>query len=207
MATMRLVRMVCAKALHQDGATRVLVELCLTVIKKQRSSSDFAEHLLESFTQRFIRHEELLPRFVRKGGEVAYGGKEPCYRWTLFVAFLAELLVGSAGCGSARLHACPLAVLLCECCEIMLRCPAPQDALDKMKVLPSALVVAGAAAEFVAAEAVKDLVASIGRASVGLVFPTEAQEVILELIHQHGGPKRPGINTTYIHQGRMHGKR
>ncbi|XP_077540110.1 uncharacterized protein LOC144152638 [Haemaphysalis longicornis] len=204
---MCLVRMICAKALHVDGATKVLANLCLTIVTRQRSGA-FAQLLVEACNQWFIRRDELLPRRVQGTGVAPKepDTKGPCYKWTLFIAFLSELLAGIAGAGSLA-NAVFLAVLLCECCEITLRCPA-RNALEEIKCLQSALTVAGAAAESAAAQHVKNLVAVMQRASKDPKFPPEAQKILLELTRSKTSPaKSKAKNTTSTRQGRMRGKR
>lgn len=203
-----LVRMVCAKALHEDGAAKTLAHFCLAVITKQQSGA-FAKLLLESCREWFVRHDELLPRAVQGTGGASRVAAQsgPQYKWTSLITFLSELLAGLAGAGSRSTPAdCSfLAVLLCECCEISLRCPA-RNCLDEIKCLRAALAVAGTAAESAAAEHVKNLLALMQRASKDAKFPPEAQKIILEVISSLNSPRKYKAtrNTTYR---RMRGKR
>ncbi|KAH9381438.1 MIF4G domain-containing protein-like [Haemaphysalis longicornis] len=184
METQCLVRVLCAKVAQGTGIGKFIADFCVRVISKQRGRA-FADLLLTSIHQWFARRAELLPRAGDRPEEKA--GEEPRYKWTAFVDFLAELLAAMTAAARSAADHKPLwlvssvAVLLCDCCYIMLRCPA-LGVLDEMKCLQSSLAVAGKAAESVAAQQFGDLIVLIGLASKNPELPPEAQKILLELV-------------------------
>lgn len=183
-----LVRVLCAKVARDTGIGKFIADFCVSVMSKQRGRA-FAGLMMTSIHQWFAWRAELLPRRIRHFPE-GKADEEPRYKWTAFVDFLAQLLAAMTGAGWGTAYhkslwlVSSVAVLLCDCCDIMLRLPA-LDVLDEVKCLHSSLVIAGKAAQSAAAQQVEDLMVLMRRASNNPEFPPEAQQVLLELVKLH----------------------
>ncbi|KAH9362967.1 hypothetical protein HPB48_014251 [Haemaphysalis longicornis] len=183
-----LVRVLCGKVVRETGTSSFIADFCISAMSKERGRA-FADLLITYIHQWFNKRSELLPRRVQREDHIqgSDGEAAPLYKWTAFVDFLADLLVAMAGAGWCSLghkslwRVTVVAVVLCDCWDIMLRNPA-YDVLEEVKCLRSSLVVAGKTAYSVAAERVEDLVAMMRGASKSRKFPPEAQKVLIELL-------------------------
>lgn len=209
-----LVRAICRKAAEDTKNAWPAANLCLSIIAKEPQPM-FIDCLLSSCEDWFENRAERLPRTTRKGsvwwkrqqqlesaGAVAAG---PSWKWTAYVAFVAELLVAATGArvrtssagtppfSTTRERAYCLAMLLCDCCQEMLRWPA-QDMQEEMACLRVALTFAGRVAELMAPDRMSILFLWLRAACYDHQFPPDVRNITRELANLRClGWKKPRV--------------
>lgn len=213
-----LVRAICQKAAEDSENAWPAANLCLSIIAKQPKPK-FIDCLLRSCKEWFEQRAERLPRTTRKGsvwwkrqqqregaGAVAAG---PSWKWTAYVAFVAELLVAVTGAkvrtpvgtrrfSTTRDRAYCLAMLLCECCQETLRWPAQdmQDMQEEMECLRAALTSAGRVADQVASDRMEIMFHWLRAACFDHQFTPDARDVAREIANLRClGWKKPEVSS------------
>ncbi|XP_077548503.1 uncharacterized protein LOC144161776 [Haemaphysalis longicornis] len=197
-----LVRAICQKAAEDSENAWPAANLCLSIIAKQPKPK-FIDCLLRSCEEWFEHRAERLPRSTRKGsvwwkrqqregaGAVAAG---PSWKWTAYVAFVAELLVAVTGTrvrtpvgtrrfSTTRERAYCLAMLLCDCCQETLRFPAQdvQDMQEEVDCLRAALTLAGGVADLVAPDRMDIMFHWLRASCFDHQFSPDARDVTREI--------------------------
>lgn len=176
---MELVRAVCQRATEGIQNAEPSAQLCLSIIAKERGET-FLESLLSACREWFNERDQLL-RPLDATMAVPR-------RWTAYVCFLAELLLGlrgrtSGGRGTASRTLC-LVMLLCDCCHIILRPPSLGNPAE-MECLRSVLTIAGRAVERDAPQRMASLVGRLREAFVQPGLSAQARKTLLELLELH----------------------
>lgn len=185
---MELVRAVCQRATEGIQFAEPAAQLCLSIIAKERGET-FLESLLSACREWFNERDQLL-RPLDASTAVPR-------RWTAYVCFLAELLLGlrgrsgggsTAGRGATAAPTASrtlcLVMLLCDCCHIILRPPSLGNAAE-MECLRSVLTIAGKAVERDAPQRMATLVGRLREAFVQPGLSAQARKTLLELIELH----------------------
>lgn len=192
---MELVRTICQRATEGIQNAEPMAQLCLSIIAKERGET-FLESLLSACREWFNERDQLL-RPLEASSAVPR-------RWTAYVCFLAELLLGlrgrsasasaapaTAGRTAAGSGAAPtasrtlcLVMLLCDCCHIILRPPSLGNP-GEMECLRSVLTIAGRAVERDAPQRMAALVGQLRHAFVQPGLSAQARKTLLELIELH----------------------
>lgn len=185
---MELVRAICQRATEGIQNAEPSAQLCLSIIAKERGET-FLESLLSACREWFNERDQLL-RPLDATTTVPR-------RWTAYVCFLAELLLGlrgrsgSCASGSAGGRGAPtasrtlcLVMLLCDCCHIILRPPSLGNPAE-MECLRSVLTIAGRAVERDAPQRMATLVGRLREAFVQPGLSAQARKTLLELLELH----------------------
>lgn len=181
---MELVRAICQRATEGIQNAEPSAQLCLSIIAKERGET-FLESLLSACREWFNERDQLL-RPLDATMAVPR-------RWTAYVCFLAELLLGlrgrisasgpTGGRGTASRTLC-LVMLLCDCCHIILRPPSLGNPAE-MECLRSVLTIAGRAVERDAPQRMATLVGRLREAFVQPGLSAQARKTLLELLELH----------------------
>lgn len=197
---MELVRTICQRATEGIQNAEPMAQLCLSIIAKERGET-FLESLLSACREWFNERDQLL-RPLEASSAVPR-------RWTAYVCFLAELLLGLRGRSAATASPAPgtmaagrtvagggggaaptasrtlcLVMLLCDCCHIILRPPSLGNP-GEMECLRSVLTIAGRAVERDAPQRMATLVGRLRQAFVQPGLSAQARKTLLELIELH----------------------
>lgn len=183
---MELVRAICSKATEGIQDAEPAAQLCLSIIEKERGET-FLESLLSACREWFNERDKLLRPEVQ-----LQGGASP-RRWTAYVCFLAELLLGLRGRngggvagtgGRTASRTLCLLMLLCDCCHIILRPPSLCNPTE-MECLRSVLTIAGKAVQRDAPQRMAALVSHMREAFVQQCLSAHGRKVLLELLELH----------------------
>lgn len=189
---MELVGAICTAAARRMDSAQAAANFCLIVTAKEREPR-FIDCLVGWCEEWYNRRDDLLPRQIwyEDEAEKAERVAAASYRWTAFVAFLAELLVALTGGGrnsagprlpvsTSHMPARLVANLLCNCCHIMARWPA-KDIEDEMECFVVVLRRAGYAIKLMTPHRLRQLVGVLHEAHD--LFPDTVQPVFRELRH------------------------
>lgn len=181
---MELVRAICQRATEGIQNAEPSAQLCLSIIAKERGET-FLESMLSACREWFNERDQLL-RPLDATMVVPR-------RWTAYVCFLAELLLGlrgristscpTGGRGTASRTLC-LVMLLCDCCHIILRPPSLGNPAE-MECLRSVLTIAGRAVERDAPQRMAILVGRLREAFVQPGLSAQTRKTLLELLELH----------------------
>ncbi|XP_075739440.1 uncharacterized protein LOC119166653 isoform X4 [Rhipicephalus microplus] len=181
---MELVRAICQRATEGIQNAEPSAQLCLSIIAKERGET-FLESMLSACRELFNERDQLL-RPLDATMVVPR-------RWTAYVCFLAELLLGlrgristscpTGGRGTASRTLC-LVMLLCDCCHIILRPPSLGNPAE-MECLRSVLTIAGRAVERDAPQRMAILVGRLREAFVQPGLSAQTRKTLLELLELH----------------------
>ncbi|KAH9384932.1 hypothetical protein HPB48_026962 [Haemaphysalis longicornis] len=154
---------------------------------------NFVDHVLNACLDWFSKRRAQTRRPVKEAA-AAHQQEETAaspYCWEAFVLFLAELLTALAGVGRRRETgpSAPLgglfclAVLLCDCGQIMLR-ELAENALHEASVLVLryVLVKAGKTANWYAPTHIQALMSSLRKAFLDLRYSAQVHKVVMEVI-------------------------
>lgn len=181
-----LVALIFEMTLDAPGTAEEGAAMCLALVQAQqkcpwmRDECNFVDHVLNSCLVWFDQR-------IRAAAAAAHWRDfRSRRRWEAFLVFLAELLTGLAGVGGdqgpgpwAPLGGLSrLAVLLCDCGQIM----PTQDALHEVLVLRNVLVKAGSTANRYAPTHVEKLMCSLRMAFEDPQYSAPARKIVLEII-------------------------
>ncbi|XP_077551220.1 LOW QUALITY PROTEIN: uncharacterized protein LOC144164833 [Haemaphysalis longicornis] len=193
-----LVASIFESTLAVPGRAEAGATMCLALLLAQQrkcpwmlDECNFVDHVLNACLDWFSKRRAQTLRPVKEAA-AAHQQEETAvspYCWEAFVLFLAELLTALAGVGRGREPgpSAPLgglfclAVLLCDCGQIMLR-ELAENALHEVLVLRYVLVKAGKTANWYAPTHVQALMSSLRKTFLDLRYSAQVHKVVMEVI-------------------------